>query len=107
MYKRQARVAVSAAGLELIAVVHDAADNPLTLCCDFEAVCPGAVDALAAALAATPRFVAGVLEARAAGWRVPTGKSASRISATSSLPIGSSSWLPVLYPLYRLSGWSG
>jgi len=67
---RVARVAVSADGLELIAVVHDAADNPLTLCCDFEAVCPGAVDALAAALAATPRFVAGVLEARAAGWRM-------------------------------------
>lgn len=64
------RVAVSADGLELIAAVRDAADNPLILRCDFEAVCPGAVDALAAALAAAPRFVAGVLEARADGWHM-------------------------------------
>lgn len=64
------RVAVSADGLELVAVVRDAADNALTLRCDYEAVCPGAVDALAAGLAAAPRFVAGVLEARADGWHM-------------------------------------
>ncbi len=64
------RVAVSADGLELIAVVRDAADNALTVRCDHEAVCPGAVDALAGALAAAPRFVAGVLEARADGWHM-------------------------------------
>jgi hypothetical protein len=64
------QVAVSADGLELIAVVRDAADNALTVRCDFEAVCPGAVDALAHALAAGPRFVSGVLEARADGWHM-------------------------------------
>ena len=67
---RVERIAVTADRLELVAVVRDAADTPLTLRCDFESVCPGAVDALAAALAAQPRFVAGVLEARADGWRM-------------------------------------
>ncbi|MBP8806756.1 MAG: SWIM zinc finger family protein [Kofleriaceae bacterium] len=67
---RVEQVAVSADRLELTAVVRDAVDNALTLRCDFEAVCPGAVDALAHALAAGPRFVSGVLEARADGWHM-------------------------------------
>lgn len=61
-------VTVSPDGQELVAVVADAAGTELTLRCDFESVCPGAVDTLAVALAEGPRFVAGRLEAGAHGW---------------------------------------
>lgn len=65
-----ASVAYSAAEQQLVAVLHDASGNPLTLVQRHRRVAPHAIDATAAALSSRVRFVSGDLEHGPRGFRI-------------------------------------